>query len=215
MLRSQKKGSLILDIPSLLAQPFPLRLRSLRYAAEKILGNLHRVGLSHILAADRLLHSPEPNQSLQLPQGLGLTKAYHALTLGRSREEVIPFEVSVAGPGCWEIPEIGREMKFEILPPSRVRPKNSSGVALLDLDKIAFPLTIRSFRPGDRLQPLGMEGEKKVKDLFIDCKIPAAQRKKIPLLFKKDQLLWVAGFRLDHRVRLQPKTRRVLRVELV
>jgi tRNA(Ile)-lysidine synthase len=88
-------------------------------------------------------------------------------------------------------------------------------VALLDFDQVAFPLTIRSFRPGDRLQPLGMEGEKKVKNLFIDYKIPATQRKKIPLLFKNGRLLWVAGFRLDHRVRLQPETQKVLRVELI
>jgi tRNA(Ile)-lysidine synthase len=216
LVRSQKKSSITLDIPSLIAQPLPLRLRSLRYATEKILGNLRRVGLTHILAIHHLLHIPDPNKSLQLPQGLCLAKAYHALTFARSREEIFPFEVSVAGPGCWEIPEIGREMRFEILTSHpRVWPKNSPGVALMDFDQMTFPLTIRSFRPGDRLQPLGMQGEKKVKDLFIDCKIPANQRKKIPLLFKNDQLLWVAGFRLDHRVRLQPETRRVLRVELI
>lgn len=216
LVRSQKKGSITLDIPSLIAQSLPLRLRSLRYATEKILGHLRRVGLSHILAINNLLHSSEPNQSLQLPQGLCLTKAYQALTFAQSREEILPFEYSIAGPGCWEIPEIGRAMRFEILTSyPRVRPKSSSWVALLDFDKVAFPLTIRSFRPGDRLQPLGMEGEKKVKDLFIDYKIPATQRKKIPLLFKNDQLLWVAGVRLDHRVRLQPETQKVLRVELI
>jgi tRNA(Ile)-lysidine synthase len=216
LVRSQKKISITLDIPSLIAQPLPLRLRSLRYATEKILGHLRRVGLSHILAINHLLDSPEPNKSLQLPQGLCLTKAYQALTFAQSREEILPFAVSVAGPGCWEIPEIGREMRFEILTSHpRVRPKSSSRVALLDFDKVAFPLTIRSFRPGDRLQPLGMEGEKKVKDLFIDCKIPATQRKKIPLLFKNDQLLWIAGLRLDQRVRLQPETQKVLRVELI
>jgi tRNA(Ile)-lysidine synthase len=215
LIRNRKKGLITLDIPSLLNQPLPLRLRSLRHAAEKILGNLRRVGLTHILAINHLLSSPEPNKSLQLPQGLGLAKAYDALILARSKEEILPFEVSVSRPGCWEIPEIGREMSFELLNNSKIRLKSPSNVALLDFDKISFPLTIRSFRAGDRLQPLGMEGEKKVKDLFIDYKIPAAQRKKIPLLFKNDQLLWVAGLRLDHRVRLQPETQQVLRVELI
>lgn len=216
LVRSRKKDSITLDIPSLVAQPLPLRLRSFRHAIENLLGNLRRVGLPHILLIESLLQNPEPNKSLQLPQGLCVAKAYQALTLAKSREEAIPFEHVVPGPGYVEIPEIGRGMRFEV-EASRpgVRFGNSSGIALLDYDTIDFPLTIRSPRPGDRFQPLGMEGEKKVKDLFIDCKIPAAQRKRIPLLFKEDRLLWVAGVRMDHRARLKAETQRVLRVELL
>ena len=114
-----------------------------------------------------------------------------------------------------EIPEIGRAIRFETQTRKRkVVYEESPNVALLDFDGLDFPLTLRSFRPGDRLQPLGMEGEKKVKDLFIDCKIPALQRKRIPLLFGGDRLLWVAGVRIDHRARLKPQTQRILRAEL-
>jgi len=60
-----------------------------------------------------------------------------------------------------------------------------------------------------------MQGVKKVKDLFMDYKIPLGQRKRIPLLFKDEQLLWVVGVRIDHRVRLKPETRRALRVEFL
>jgi tRNA(Ile)-lysidine synthase len=216
LVRARKKDSLTLDIPSLAAQPLPLRLRSFRHAIEKLLGNLRRVSLAHILLMDNLLQNPEPNKSLHLPQGLCVAKAYQALTLTRSREEAVPFEHVVVGPGYVEIPEIGRAMCFQVegrIP--RLRFDNSSSIALLDYDTIDFPLSLRSPRPGDRFQPLGMEGEKKVKDLFIDCKIPVAQRKRIPLLFKDDRLLWVAGVRLDHRARLKPETQRVLRVELL
>jgi tRNA(Ile)-lysidine synthase len=60
-----------------------------------------------------------------------------------------------------------------------------------------------------------MEGEKKVKDLFIDCKIPALYRKRVPILFRGDRLLWIAGIRIDHRARLKPETRNILRAELI
>ena len=107
-------------------------------------------------------------------------------------------------------------MQFEFQRPRRRVPlEDSPDVALLDFDNLDFPLTIRSFRPGDRFQPLGMEGEKKVKNLFIDCKIPVLQRKQTPLLCQGDRLLWVAGIRIDHRVRLKPETRRALRVEFI
>ncbi|MBM4330338.1 MAG: tRNA lysidine(34) synthetase TilS [Deltaproteobacteria bacterium] len=217
LVRNQKKESITLDIPSLLAQSLPIRLRSFRYAIEKILGHLRRVGFNHILTIENILQSPDPNKTLKLPQGLCVAKAYRALTFAKSLKEIIPFEYSVSGEGCLEIPEIGREMRFKMLATQapRIRPQNISNIALLDFDDIDFPLTVRSFRPGDRLQPLGMEGAKKVKDLFIDCKIPAPQRKRIPLLFKEDQLLWVAGVRLDHRIRLKPETKKALRVELL
>jgi tRNA(Ile)-lysidine synthase len=216
LVRSRKKDCFTLDIPLLAAQPLPLRLRSLRYAIEKLLGNLRRVGFPHILLIESLLQNPEPNKSLQLPQGLCVAKAYQALILAKSREQILPFEHVVPGPGYVEIPEIGRAMRFEVeIRNPGIRFENVSSVALLDYDTIRFPLTLRSARPGDRFQPLGLEGEKKVKDLFIDCKIPAVQRKRIPLLFKEDQLLWVVGVRIDHRVRLKPKTQTVLRVELI
>jgi len=216
LVRARKKDSITLDIPSLNARPLPLRFRSIRYAMEKLLGNLRRLGFPHLLAIEALLQSPEPNKRLQLPRGIWVAKAYHALTISKGSEEVAPFEHPVPGPGYVEIPEIGRAIRFEV---QTVRQEwkfeGPASVALLDFDTIDFPLMIRSFHPGDRFQPLGMAGEKKVKDLFIDCKIPAPQRKRVPLLCKEDRLLWVAGFRIDHRVRLKPETQRALHVELL
>ncbi len=216
LLRYRKKESFTLDIPSLIAQPLPIRLRSFRYAIEKLVGNLRRVGFSHILAIENLMQNAEPNKSLELPQGLWVAKAYQSLIFSRNQEKIIPFEYSVPGTGYVEIPEIGRGMNFQIKPQKEWgRIKEIPSIALLDYDAIDFPLIIRSFRPGDRSRPLGMEGEKKVKDFFIDRKIPAPQRKKTPLLFHKDHLLWIAGFRIDHQSRLRPETKRVLRVELL
>jgi tRNA(Ile)-lysidine synthase len=216
VVRSRRKEHLILDVPSLLAQPLPIRLRCLRHAIEKVQGHLRRIHLSHIWAIHTLLEGPDPNRTLRLPQGLVVTRAYQGLHFSRSQEDPPPFEHPVPGPGYIEIPEIGRAVRFETQPRKRkVVYEESPNVALLDFDDLDFPLTLRSFRPGDRLQPLGMEGEKKVKDLFIDCKIPALQRKQVPLLLQGDRLLWVAGVRIDHRARLKPGTRRILRAELI
>lgn len=214
MTRSRGKDSLALDIPSLRAQPLPVRHRCYRLAIEKVQGDLRRVSLPHILAIENLLGSQEPNKNLQLPHGLSVTKAYQELHFSRPAEVAVPFEHSVPGPGRVEIPEIRREMGFELQTRAgKISFEESPSVSLLDFDGLEFPLTLRSFRPGDRFQPLGMEGEKKVKDFFIDCKIPAWQRKRIPLLYRGDRLLWVAGVRIDHRARLKPETQRILKVQ--
>lgn len=216
LLRNRKRDSITLDIPALQEESLPLRFRAYRQAVDHLAGHLRRISLTHILTVESLVQNPEPNKRLELPRGLAVEKAYHALTFRRGRQEAPPFEYLVEGPGYVDLPEIGRGMRF--LPVEKGDPRSwgeSSSVAWLDYEAACFPLTVRSFRPGDRFQPLGMEGEKKVKDFFIECKIPAAHRKRIPLLYKKEHLLWVAGLRLDHRARVKPESKRVLRVEFL
>ncbi len=216
VVRSRRRDFLSLDVPCLVAQPLPVRFRCLRSAVQLVQGHLRRVSLSHIWAIQGLLEGTEPNKTLSLPQGLTVTRAYNVLSLTLSREEATSFEYSVPGPGYVEIPEIGRGMRFEVQSRKRkVLFEESPNVAMLDFDALDFPLTLRTFRPGDRIQPLGMEGEKKVKDLFMDCKIPTLHRKQVPLLFRGDRLLWVTGIRIDHRARLKPETQRILRAELI
>jgi tRNA(Ile)-lysidine synthase len=65
-----------------------------------------------------------------------------------------------------------------------------------------FPWHVRTFRPGDRIQPLGMSGRKKVKDVFIDCKIPLSQRRRTALLFCGDELIWIVGLRTSQLARV-------------
>lgn len=210
----KEKNRLTLDIPSLQTLPVALRFRIYRRGIENVAGNLRSMGVPHFLAIDRLLEHPGPSKQIRLPRGIFVSKSYHSLIFSDAPAAPVSFEYCVAGPGILEIPEIGRAMRFAVIAAKGHDPHSDKpNLALLDFDSIHFPLTVRSFRPGDRFQPLGMEGKKKVKDLFMDCKIPVERRKKIPLLLSKDRLLWVVGVRINHRARLKPKTRRALQVE--
>lgn len=75
-------------------------------------------------------------------------------------------------------------------------------------------LLVRTRRPGDRIQPLGMATEKKVQDIFVDNHISRDKRATTPLFFSPAHCLWVAGACLDHRVRLTNKTRRIVRLSI-
>jgi tRNA(Ile)-lysidine synthase len=86
--------------------------------------------------------------------------------------------------------------------------------AYLDADAAGSPLYVRTWRAGDRFRPLGMTGEKKLHDYFVDAKVPRAERGRIPLVWGPRHLLWVAGHRVDDRARLSPSTRRVLALRL-
>ena len=64
---------------------------------------------------------------------------------------------------------------------------------MADKDKLAFPLLLRQWQPGDKLIPLGMKGHKKVSDILIDKKIPMPQKKDIMVLLSGNEIVWVSG----------------------
>jgi tRNA(Ile)-lysidine synthase len=88
----------------------------------------------------------------------------------------------------------------------------SPWTAYLNADRITFPVVVRNFRPGDRFVPFGMSGHKKLKDFFIDLKIPAEDRARIPILTHNNSPVWVCGFRIDDRYKVMPDTEKVLKI---
>jgi tRNA(Ile)-lysidine synthase len=66
--------------------------------------------------------------------------------------------------------------------------------AIFDAAVLPATFVVRSFRPGDRIQPLGMKGRKKVHAIFIDAKVPAAQRRLLPLIATDEEVVWVPGY---------------------
>lgn len=78
-------------------------------------------------------------------------------------------------------------------------------------------LWVDALRPGEVLCPLGMHGQSKLlSDLLNDAKIPAADRRSVPIVYAgpRGQVLWVAGIRADERVRVTPATRWMLELTL-
>ncbi len=82
----------------------------------------------------------------------------------------------------------------------------------MDYGSVEMPLLVRSRQPGDRLQPLGMEGSKKLQDLFVDEKIPKHLRDKVPCIVDGQGIVAVVGLHQAHRTRVTEATQRVLRV---
>ncbi|MRR23049.1 tRNA lysidine(34) synthetase TilS [bacterium] len=82
--------------------------------------------------------------------------------------------------------------------------------ASIDLDMLAFPVTVRHWKPGDRFMPLGMKQLKKISDFLIDLKVPATRKGQVLLLISGSDVMWVMGYRIDDRFRVTPRTKRIL-----
>ena len=91
----------------------------------------------------------------------------------------------------------------------------SETTACLDLAKLKFPLTLRAWKPGDSIYPLGMQGQKKLSDIFIDKKIPLNEKENIFVLESDGKIAWVVGHKIDDRYKITEATEQVCLIELV
>lgn len=84
----------------------------------------------------------------------------------------------------------------------------------LDRDKVEFPLVVRTIRAGDRFQPLGLHGSKKVGDYLTDRKVPKVYRDEILVVTDDRGIIWVVGYDIADRVKVDKSTRKVVTLEV-
>ena len=88
-----------------------------------------------------------------------------------------------------------------------------SSRACLAMEQLRFPLEIRFARQGDRFYPVGARGPKKLKDFFIDSKVPRAERAFVPLVVSGTDIVWVVGYRIAEPFKVCPDTQHVLSLQ--
>ncbi len=90
--------------------------------------------------------------------------------------------------------------------------KNVDEELWVDLDKIVFPLLLRSFLPGERFSPYGGSGSKKISRYFNERKIPHKERPGWPVLLSENRVVAIVGLQLDHNVRISSTTGKILSI---
>jgi len=90
-----------------------------------------------------------------------------------------------------------------------------TSTAELDADKLKFPLILRKWSVGDKFIPLGMQSFKKISDFFIDNKFSILEKKRQWLLCSGENIVWVIGYRIDQRFRVESTTKKSYIAELL
>ena len=85
----------------------------------------------------------------------------------------------------------------------------------IDYDKITNNISVRTKKEGDRFYPVGLDFSKSLKRFFIDRKIPAELRLKLPLLTDGDNIAAIIGREVDSRYAVGSDTKRIMAVELI
>lgn len=105
-------------------------------------------------------------------------------------------------------------LKLQKVEPTAVDYEAGPEDHFFDFEKLRFPLRIRNWQEGDRFQPLGMSGKKKVSDYLIDQKISIQEKARKMVLISGDDIIAILGERIDHRYRVQNSSKTIYFVRL-
>lgn len=105
-------------------------------------------------------------------------------------------------------------LKCSMLPARGYVFSNDSGVAALDAGKLRFPLTLRKWRKGDVFVPLGMRNRKKLSDFFTNLKMSIPEKEQIWVVTSEQEIVWVAGLRIDNRYRITEHTQQIFVLQM-
>ncbi len=209
-------GRVVLDITTLVSYPQALRRRIVRRAAALVGGGPAPFPAFEHVEACLALPGMAVGKRLELPGGLLAWRDYGSLVFTRQGAVPAdrPFLYRLEVPGSVVVPEAGVRLEADVS--DRPVPADGRSVAVMDADLVGGALVVRNRRPGDRFYPLGLGAPKKLKEYFINEKVPRGERDSIPLVAipggdgDADTIIWVVGHRPDDRFRPTATTRRYL-----
>ncbi|MFW5976452.1 MAG: tRNA lysidine(34) synthetase TilS [Bacillota bacterium] len=216
VLINEKENKIILSLKTLKNESRVLVKRILKKMIFKLKETPDDLYFQHYQAMEELIYKSNTNKKIELPGNIRIKKIYDKLILkyGEFNDSYTVFKKVLKVPGMVSLPD-SREIKAEFLCDKKNLKSllRKSNICLCDSEKIEYPLIIRNRKKGDRFQPLGMGGTKKVKDFFIDEKILPQKRDKIPLITDKlDRIIWIAGLRLNEKFKIKNDTEKILKI---
>ena len=116
-------------------------------------------------------------------------------------------------PGKTDLPEYGLVLHSSIEDnTSEIRFSEDNRTVYIDFDKFSNHVSLRNYREGDRFQPLGLNGSKKLGDFFTDRGVPERLRMETPLLVCGEDIVWVMGKAISEKYKLEPSTKTILKL---
>lgn len=181
-----------------------LAVRVIRRALAQI-GRPLDVEYSHLEAVRSLAAAGKTGSALDLGAGFTAAVSYGSLLLRRPGQEADRYEVRFVREGATRFPG-GTLRGCRVNACAAGRPD----AEYINAACLTAQTVVRTRRPGDIFHPLGASGRKKLKDYFIDKKVPRSERGSVPLLADGPRILWVIGRCLSQEAAVRPDTAAVL-----
>jgi tRNA(Ile)-lysidine synthase len=209
-----------------LDQPLALQRRALRALLRRLVSG-RELGFDHVGAVLDMLVRGQTGASVSLPGGLVAWAEKEGFWVGPQRP-VVEFDIVLAAPGRVRLP--GSDLcldaavqaggldcigEVEYRRTKTRRPWEPNGESVVfDRQRVQGRLRVRNWRAGDRFRPLGIPGEKKLQDMFVDDGIPKRWRDRLPVVVDDQGILWVAGAKLADRAKITSTTKVLVELRL-
>lgn len=195
-----------------------LKMGIVRLAIKSIKGDLRSIDYKHWEGIEKLILKGKVNSLVHLPGGLCVRRRANSIVFEirgvKTIKDKLPVSFLIKVPGKTKIID-KLSMVSSVLKGRGRGFSGSRNIECFDSDKIAFPLTARSRMPHDRIRPLGMKKYKRIKQIFIDEKIKARRRPKVPIIIDATgKILWVCGIRMSEDFKITPATKRTLKLTI-
>jgi len=180
------KNALAFDVGSFLDADQIVQIESIKYVVNKLTANTIELSYTNIMDIVKLFYNEKPHVELLLSENLYIHKSYNLVYFENKKPAINDFSYTI------------EEYQEIILPDGSLlvvteNPNKYYGIMFKlcynNLDLI-FPLTVRTRIEGDKIKTTA--GTKKLKDVFINEKIPMKTRNVLPIVLDKNQnILWI------------------------
>ena len=212
-------GKVELSLKELQNFPTAIIKRIIRRAWERINTNRKNLERVHVDQIAALCQDGRTGKRAPLPKGFEARISYDKLIFEKQAIQAQkPYAYPISYEGITEAEQAGGVLHAELISgeeafgrygnPDTLR--ENAFIQLFDYDKLECGITLRNRKDGDRIRPYGSGGEKKLKDYFIDQKVPWDERSRIPLVAKDQRIVWIIGMRTSEDYRARWDTKEVL-----
>ena len=179
----------IINIDKFKEQEYVIGMKIIYYILEQIYqDDLMLITDHHAELIYNLLTSKKANLRIHLPNNIQAVKAYNTLTFVREKTSINDYEIELIN-----YANLPNGKNIEVIEKTT---SDSNNICRLSKKDVAFPLHIRTRHDGDKMSVKGMLGRKKINDIFIDDKIPMAERDLWPIVVDSNEnIVWLPGLK--------------------
>lgn len=217
LVKKRTKNSIILNKTLFLKEHRSIQQRIIRSCIFDIEGNLQGFTMEHISNILKLFLEGGTGKSIDLINNFIAKTSYEEFIIEKNKKnEIKDFSYELKLEGFTYVDESNYRFETRVYPAKDLDiNKKDSYIMDFDYDKINGSLYCRNRKAGDRFVPKGMKGSKKIKDYFIDEKVPKEERDKIPLIKDEENIIWVVGYRSSELYKVEASTKNILRINII
>ncbi|SCI31134.1 MULTISPECIES: tRNA lysidine(34) synthetase TilS [unclassified Romboutsia] len=190
-----------------------IKVRVLRNSIKHILGDTNFIDQRHIDDIIELEDESKIDKMINLPRGVFVYRKKDSLIITTKEIviEDIEFCYNIPSNGFIKVKEIGMVIETQVISVDKYKmSKSDKSCKWFDFNKIKGGIVVRNRKAGDKIKLSG--GSKKIKDLFIDIKVPKEDRSKIPVIADQQGILSVGDLRHSENYKIDSDTKEVLKV---